>query len=189
MRKKLYFDETFKIGRSLHILINNGKIREYEGADFMPLILHGQPQPEFKTFELNSDFKLIKVSKYDRKKLNIKANYQVDCHYLRGKFLKDSYIKLNVIEKFIINYSKKESILHKMNFNQKLISVLAFVTIPFLFMLGWNHFMNKESNDSKSQIPNPDSKTINQEIKTPIIKVDSVSTQTIKLDLDSLSIE
>lgn len=189
MRKKLHFDETFKIGRSLYILIDSGKIREYEGADFMPLILHGHPQPEFKTFELNSDFKLIKVSKYDRKKLNIKANYKVDCHYLMGKFLKDSYINLNVFEKFMIDYSKKESILHKMNFNQKLISVLSFVTVPFLFMLGWNHFINKDSNDFQNQSPNPDSKTINQEIKTPIIKADSVSTQTIKLDLDSLSTE
>ncbi len=189
MKKKLHFDETFKIGRSLYILIDNGRIREYEGADFMPLILNGEPQPVYKTFELNSEFKLIKVSKYDQKKLNIKANYKVDCRYLMGKFLKDSYIKLNWFEKFMIDYSKEESILHKMNFNQKLISVLSFVTLPFLFMLAWNHFINNDYKDSQTQTPNPDLKTINQERKVPINKADSVSTQTIKLDLDSLSTE
>lgn len=189
MRKKLHFDETFKIGRSLYILIDSGKIREYEGADFMPLILHGHPQPEFKTFELNSDFKLIKVSKYDRKKLNIKANYKVDCHYLMGKFLKDSYINLNVFEKFMIDYSKKESILHKMNFTQKILG-LIFISIPLLFFGSLiKSCENQNPKNDFDQSKKPDLITKNQDSIIAIKKADSVSTQTIKLDLDSLSTE
>jgi hypothetical protein len=187
MRKKLHFDQSFKIGRSLYIFIDNGKIREYEGADFMPLILNGQPLPEFKTYELNSDFKLIKVSKYDQKKLQIKANYKVDCSYLKGKFLKDSYIKLNLFEKFKIDYSKKESILHKMNFNQKLISVISFVTIPFFFMLAWNHLTSNDSIDPKIQ--KNEQNTIKQNSNVMINKIDSISIQTVQFEKDSLKSE
>jgi len=184
MIKELYFDETIKIGRSLYILIDNGKIREYDGANFIQFWLHGHPQPEFKTFELNSDFKLIKISKYDRKKLNIKANYKVDSHDLISHLLKDCYIKLSHFEKFKIDYSKKESILHKMNFNQKLISVLAFVTIPFLFMLA---FKSIGHNDSKKQKSKPDLEIINQDIKVQTNKFDNVSDSKTKFDIDTLS--
>jgi len=116
MKKELHFDEIFDIGISMYILIENGKIRKYEGADFIPLMVYGKPQFEFKTFEIDSDFELIKLSKHERKKLNISANYRVECDYLFAKFIKHSYIKLNPFEKFKIDYSKKQTLFHKMIF-------------------------------------------------------------------------
>ncbi|NQY30710.1 MAG: hypothetical protein HRT69_14730 [Flavobacteriaceae bacterium] len=187
MRKKLHFDGSFNVNRSLYILIDNGEIREYEGADFSPLIIFGKPQPEFKTFYLKLDFKLIKVSKYDQKKLNIKANYKIECNYFLSVFLITTpYIKLNSFEKFRIDYSKKESILHKMNFNQKLISALSFVTIPFLFSVLLSYCTNNNTKALQIQSPNPDLKTIKQNRNIPIIIADSVSVQTEKFDRDSL---
>jgi len=186
MRKKLFFDDTFRINRSMYILIDNGKIREYDGANFIPFILNGTPQPEFKIFEINSDFELVKLSKYDQKKLNINANYKVDCHYLLSKLLKDSHIKLNPIEKFRIDYSKKESVFHKMNFNQKLIAFICFSLLPLLIGFTWNYFAKIDSKTEQTQSPKPDSTTINQDRKVPTIKADTVSDNTIKLDLDSL---
>ncbi len=186
MKKKLHFDESFKIGRPLYILIDNGKIREYEGADFLPLILHGKPQPVFKTFELNSEFKLIKISKYDQKKLKIKANYKIECSYLFGKFLKDTYLKLSIFDKFIIDYCKKESILHKMNFTQKILG-LIFISIPLLFFGSViksceNQNTKKDFDHSKK----PDLTTKSHDTIIAKKKADNVSVITTKFERDSL---
>ena len=81
MRKKLYFDKTVSLHTSMFILIKNGKIREFDGADLTPAIFSGKPIT-YEIYETNTDFELIKVSKYDRKKQNINANYQIKCNYL-----------------------------------------------------------------------------------------------------------
>tara|TARA_R110001592_G_scaffold153533_1_gene382076 strand:- start:327 stop:905 length:579 start_codon:yes stop_codon:yes gene_type:complete len=189
MKKQLYFLDNFQIPDKLYVLIIDGKIREFVGAEFSSVFFVGGKYPEIKKFEINKSFSLLKVNKYDRKKMNIKANYKISCSYLSSMLLFDSYVKLNPIEKFVIDYSKKESIFHKMNFNQKLISTLAFVTIPFIFMYYWNYPVNKNSKDLQIQSPNPDLKTINQDMKTPSIKADTVSVQTMKFERDSLKSE
>lgn len=138
----------------MYILIIDGKIREFDGADFVPLILHGTPQPDFKTFGLNADFKLEKVSKYDRNKHDINANYKIICHELFSKCLKDTYIKLNWCSKFRIDYAKKEDVLHKMNFNQKLVSFIVFTTLPFLIGFSWKYlFTNTDEKGVDSVAP------------------------------------
>jgi hypothetical protein len=189
MKKQLYFLDNFQIPDKLYVLIIDGKIREFFGAEFSSIMFLGGNYPEIEKFEINKNFVLLKINKYDRKKLNIKANYQIQCSYLSSMLIFDSYVKLNRIEKFMIDYSKKESIFHKMNFNQKLLSAFSFVTIPFLFMYGLNHFVNNSSKDKQIQSPKPDLKTINQDMKVPIIIADSVSAKTMKLEGDSLNLE
>jgi hypothetical protein len=176
MRKKLYFDKTVSLITPMYILIDNGKIREFEGADLTPAIFSGK-SVIYETHYTNSDFEIIKLSKYDRKKQEINANYQIKSNYLFSNFIKDTYINLNFFEKFLIDYDKKQSVFHKMNFNQKLISTLFFVTIPFLFTVTWNYFENKSKKIEAIQSPKPDSTKINQEIKIPKIKADTISTQ------------
>jgi hypothetical protein len=176
MRKKLYFDKTVSLITPMYILIDNGKIREFEGADLTPAIFSGK-SVIYETHYTNSDFEIIKLSKYDRKKQEINANYQIKSNYLFSNFIKDTYINLNIFEKFLIDYDKKQSVFHKMNFNQKLISTLFFVTIPFLFTVTWNYFENKSKKIEAIQSPKPDSTKINQEIKIPKIKADTISTQ------------
>jgi hypothetical protein len=149
MRKKIYFDKRFGVKKSMYILIDNGKIREFEGADFLPLILNGHPQPEYKTFKTNDEFKLEKVSKYDRKSLKIDGNYKVVCNYLFTKYLSESYIKLNWIEKFMIDYSKKESIFHQVKFARKLLIAFS-LTIPIAFLLTQFKSCNGNTNNLKN---------------------------------------
>jgi hypothetical protein len=189
MKKQLYFLDNFQIPDKLYVLIIDGKIREFLGAEFSSILFSGGNYPKIQKFEINKNFNLLKINKYDRKRLNIKANYQIRCSYLSSMLVFDSYVKLNRIEKFLIDYSKKESIFHKMNFNQKLLSAFSFVTIPFLFMYGLNHFVNDDSKDTQIQSPKPNLKTINQDMKVPIIIADSVSVETMKFERDSLNLE
>jgi hypothetical protein len=127
MKKDLYFDKTWQL-KHLSIEIINGKIRKYHGGNFTPAILFGGSVP-LKTFELKSDFTLEKIHRYDRKNSGIHANYRIECPELLQKLLKPCYIRLNPIEKFIIDYSKKESFIQKAEI-KKMIVVSLIVTIP-----------------------------------------------------------
>jgi hypothetical protein len=178
MRKKLYFDKTFSIGIPMYILIDNGKIREFDGANFVTFFLKGM-NPKFKLFKLNSDFSLERVSKYDKKKNGINANFKIICADLFSNILKETYIRLNPLEKFIIDYSKKETIFHNMNFTQKLL-IAILITIPTAIVV--TQFK------SCNQVNIPSLKTSNHAINTAISKADTVSTHTSKLDRDSLSL-
>lgn len=127
MIKKLYFDKTWQLNCNLTIEIIDGKIRKYNGGNFTPAILLGGSVKR-EIFELKSDFTLEKVHKYDRKKSGIAANYKIECGELFNKLIKPCYIRLNPIEKFIIDYSKKESFIQKAEI-KKMIIVSAFVSI------------------------------------------------------------
>jgi hypothetical protein len=138
MRKRLYFDNTVKIRPyEISVLIKNGKIREYYGFNFTNYFVASIiPNPniqkgdfDYKTVEMNEDFTLSKVGKYDRKKSDINANYKIECHELLQLTFKDVYFRLNFIEKFIIDYAKKESIFHQVKFARKLL-ILVLLTIP-----------------------------------------------------------
>lgn len=128
MTKKLYFDKTWQLNCNLTIEIINGKIRKYDGGNFTPAILLGGSVKR-EIFELKSDFTLEKVHRYDRKKSGIDANYKIECGELFNKLIKPCYIRLNPIEKFIIDYSKKESFIQKAEI-KKMIIVSLIVTIP-----------------------------------------------------------
>jgi hypothetical protein len=142
MKKRIYFDKTVNINPyEISILIKNGKIREYHGFNLTNYFVASMiPNPniqegdlDYKTIELEEDFKLLKVGKYDKKKKGIKANYKIECSELFQLTLKDVYIKLNFIEKFLIDFDKKQTTFHEMKFKQKLIYYLIF-SIPLLFI-------------------------------------------------------
>ncbi len=128
MIKKLYFDKTWQLNNHLTIEIINGKIRKYNGGNYTPAILFGGSVKR-EIFELKTDFTLEKIHRYDRKKSGIAANYRIDCMELTQKLLKPCYIRLNPIEKFIIDYSKNESFIQKAEI-KKMVIVSLLVTIP-----------------------------------------------------------
>lgn len=142
MKKRLFFDKTVDFENlKLFIVISGGKVREYHGfdiasrfiSDVIPNSNTNKNDLNYKVFEINADFKLEKVSRYDRRKNNIKGNYKIDCLELTEKTLKDVYIRLNFIEKFNYDYIKKQTIFHKMKFKQKII-YLFFISIPLLLI-------------------------------------------------------
>lgn len=183
MRKRLYFDNTVKISPyEVSVLIQNGRIREYYGFNFTNhFIASIIPNPniqegdlDYKTIEMDEDFTLSKVGKYDREKSGIKANYKIECHELFQLTLKDVYLRLNFFEKFIIDYAKKESIFHQVKFAQKLLIVLL-LTIPTALFI--------------SQFKSCDGKSKNSKIESvPLISSDENKTDIYKKAGDSISI-
>lgn len=142
MKKRLFFDKTVDFeDLKLFILISGGKVREYHGFDlassFISAVIPNSNTNEndlnYKVFEMNADFKLEKVSRYDKRKNNIKGNYKIDCFELTEKTLKDVYIKLNILEKFNYDYIKKQTVFHKMKLKQKIV-YLIFISIPLLLI-------------------------------------------------------
>jgi len=140
----------------MYIEIHDGKIREYYGANFVPAIMMGgYVRPEL--FKTNSDFKIVKVSKYDKKEFEIEANYKIISDYLFQNTLKPTYIKLNPIDKFRIEYSKKESFLQTAEIKKMIIVsafVSIFVTIPtsLITNLFSNQNRTERTNENKSVV-------------------------------------
>lgn len=129
MKKKLFFRENIQLKPiEFKILIDHGKIREFEGFHLLKAMLVGG-RVEIKTFYLNSDFNLVKVTKYDQNKQKLKANFQIKSHELDSYLAQDVFIKLNYFEKFKIDYAKNEDVFHKMNLTQRLLTLILF-TIP-----------------------------------------------------------
>lgn len=156
MKKRLYFDNTFRIGFKMYIKIHDGKIREYYGADFgVATMIGGSVSPEL--FKTKSDFKIEKVSKYDKKEHEINANYKIISDYLFQNTFKPTYIKLNPIDKFRIDYSKKESFLQTSEIKKMIIVsafVSIFVTIPTSLITNLLSNQNKTEriNENKSVV-------------------------------------
>lgn len=167
MKKDLYFDKTWQL-KYLSIEIIDGKIRKYHGGDFTPAILFGGSVP-LKTFELKSDFTLEKIHKYDRKKSGINANYKIDCPELFQKILKPCYIRLNPIEKFIIDYTKNESFIQKAEI-KKMIIVSAFVSI--FVTIPTSLITNLLSNQNKKELIN-ENKSVVKTDTTIVIKANT----------------
>ncbi len=129
MKKKHFFKENIQLKSiEFKILIDHGKIREFEGFHLLQAMLVGG-RVEIKTFYLNSDFELVKVTKYDQYKLKLKANFQIKSHELDSYLAQDVFIKLNFFEKLKIDYAKNEDVFHKMNLTQRLL-ILILITIP-----------------------------------------------------------
>lgn len=183
MKKKLYFDNTVNIETiEISILIANGKIREYHGLNFTNYFVASMiPNPnikkgdfDYKTIEMQEDFRLSKVDKYDRKKKGIKANYKIDCYELFQLTLKDVYLNLSFIEKFRIDYAKNQTIFHEMKFKQKLVYFLLF-SIPALLI---GYFLNKSgkqmSNNQKAIQTTDTIYTKPIELPAEVIKTSSV---------------
>lgn len=186
MKKKLYFGRNVIGLNKLKILIKNGKIREYYGTDFMGVMLYGSKYKldKYATHYIDEEFKIEKVSKYDRKLDKIKANYKIDCKYLCSQFMFDPYIKLNIFEKLIIDFQKKESLFHKMKFSHYVVVFFCF-TIPTILLT--NKCDNKDQMNDQNKSPNPNSTINNQEIETDSTSADSISITIKPVDLGGLS--
>lgn len=183
MKKKLYFDKTVNIDTfKLFIYIFNGKVREYHGFDLatgfiatvVPNVKLGKNDLDFKIFELNSEFQLIKIGKYDRKKHGIDANYKIECRDLFEKTLKDMYVRLNVFEKFKIDYDKGESILHRMKFKEKLVYFIIFSLPSMVF----GYYLNNWTKKAPDSITTTDSNNKLNDKNT--IELDSLQKQSIQ---------
>lgn len=127
IKKKIYFDNTWNI-KNLYIVIVNGKIRQFYGGHYSRVILFGG-YIKNELIEIDTDFTLTKVPKYDRKLNGIKANYRIECYYLLQNLIKPTYIRLNIFEKFIIDFSKKETLFQTEKFKLIALTTLIF-TIP-----------------------------------------------------------
>ena len=186
MRKKLHLEGLNN--SDIYVKIIDGKIRELEGYNLMKSLITGK-YSEFELFETKADFTLEKTSKYDQKKLNIKANYKIESHFLLSKLVKDCYVKLNIFEKFFIDYSKKESILHKMNMNQRLIGLIV-ISIPLLFIGGFikSCFFQNNKNE-KTQSIKPDLTIKSQDTGKAIVKEPIHSNHIIEFERDSLHLQ
>jgi hypothetical protein len=185
MKKRLYFDKTVKIDPvKIYVLIENAKIREYHGVNLTNLYVASViPNPnikegdlDYKSIEMNEDFNLSKVGKYDRKKEGIKANYKIECHELSKLTFKDVYLNLNFIEKFRIDYAKKQTTFHEMKFKQKFIYFLIF-SIPALFIVYYlnNSGILSNNNQTKNETPVESVGKESKDLSIEIIKAPSVT--------------
>ncbi len=170
MKKKLYFDKKFnsnfdkKSKSYIHII--GGRIRKYTG---FPFITGGllEIKNEYKTNEINDEFKLVKISKYDRKLLDINANYRIiskaTATTLNGDY---PYIKLCFLEKFFINLSKKESIIQDREIKRLIITSII-ITLPtsIITTISTNWITNYMKPKTESK------KEISSEVKTDTITV------------------
>jgi len=167
MKKRIYFDKTVDLeSRKFYVVIHDGKVREYHGINLVTVFVVSMiPNPnrkkgdlEFKSFEMNADFKLIKVGKYDKKKYQIKAKYKIECKDLSDLTMKDAYVRLNFLERFIIDYDKKDTVFHRIKLKQQIVTTL-FVAIPtaiiiMLFGLFFKKDNNQSSNPSVNKVYN-----------------------------------
>jgi hypothetical protein len=186
MKKLIHFDKNSKINVKSYVLIKNGKIKEYRGINIVGNLYFKTPVKNVIE-ELDETFELFFISKFERKRTETAGNYELICHSISKNFAdRKIYLKLNFIEKFIIDYSKEQSVFHEMKFKQKLIYAIIFIFIPFIFMFLWNYFTNNNSKTSQSQRPNPDFITNNQDTIIPTIKATIVSDKTIKFERDSI---
>ena len=188
MKKKLYFDNKIDTDIDFIIEIHGGKIRNFKGYNMhdamLDALLNGKTDGEIRllNIETKSDFTLEKLTKYDKKKFGIKANYRINSKEISQYILRGAYIKLNPIEKTRINFSKKETVFHEVKLKQ-LIVIGMFVTLPVGLLIV---YLSNPTIFQKNS-PNPSLKIINQDSIDAIKKATTVSTKAIKLDRDSLS--
>jgi len=188
MKKKLYFDNKIDTDIDFIIEIHGGKIRNFKGYNMhdamLDALLNGKTDGEIRliNIETKSDFTLEKLTKYDKRKFGIKANYRINSKEISQYILRGAYIKLNFIEHTRLKFDKKETVFHRMKITEK-IAYAVIISIPLLLIgYGLNNFdkLNIYS-------PKPSLKTTNHDTIMPTKKEKSHSTKQEKLDLDSLS--
>jgi hypothetical protein len=189
MKKKLYFS-NLDTDIEHYIEIHNGKLRKYVGLNSTTLFIASFStvksididKSAILNLDIKSDFKLTKLNSYDKKEIKTEANYKIESHEINQYVFGDAFIKLNLFEKILIDYSKKETVFHEIKFKQ-LIVIGLFVTLPIgllIVYLGNPNILQKNS-------PNPNLKITSQDSINAIQKATTISTKTIKLERDSLS--
>jgi hypothetical protein len=170
IKTQLYYRKNIKIPPTYILIDNNGRVREYEGWHLLNLMLTGQYK-EKEIFKLNSEFELLKLSKYDQKEIGTVANYQLKCDGLTSLLVQDTFVKLNALDKLRIDYAKGESVFHKIKLKQLLI-IAIFVTIP----VAW--FINNMQGCGKNSIDDDIQYEINSNNFKPIIEIDTLEINT-----------
>ena len=190
MKKKLYFDNKINTDIDFIIEIHGGKIRNFKGYNMHDSMLEAlfsgglveNGKIRLINLETKSDFTLEKLTKYDKKKFGIKANYKINSKEISQYILRRAYIKLNFIEYARLKFDKKETVFHRMKITEK-IAYAVIISIPLLLIgYGLNNFDKLNTNS-----PKPSLKTTNHDTIMPTKKEKSHSTKQEKLDLDSLS--
>ena len=190
MKKKLYFNNKINNDIDFYIEIHGGKIRNFKGYNMhntmIEALLNGgiveNGEIRLLDIETKSDFTLEKITKYDKNKFGIKANYRINSKEISQYILSGAYIKLCLLEKILINFSKKETVFHEVKIKQ-LIIIGLFVTLPIGLLIAYLSKLNVLEENS----PNPNLKITNQDSIEAVKKASPVSTKDIKLDRDSLS--
>jgi len=190
MKKKIYFDNKIDTDIDFIIDIHGGKIRNFKGYNMHDSMLEALLSGglvengviRLINIETKSDFTLEKLTKYDKEKFGIKANYRISSKEILQYILRGAYIKLNFFEHVRINFDKKETVFHRMKISEK----IAFAVIISLPLLLIDYGLNRlDRLNIKS--PNPSLKTINHDTIIPAEKAKNHSTKQKKLDLDTLS--
>jgi len=116
------------------ILITGGRVREYNGYEYSAgFITNDIP---YKHIKLNAEYKLVYISRYDRKLEKVDANYKLEANGLRSRTVFDTYVKLNPFQKFILDWGRKDSFLHKEGIISKWV-VFLFFALPIAAILLW----------------------------------------------------
>mgnify|MGYP000041116619 CR=1 FL=1 len=170
LRTQLYFRKNIQIPPTSILIDNNGRVREYKGWHLLNLMFTGQYR-EQEIYKLDSDFELFKLSKYDQKEIGTVANYQLKCSGLENLLVQDTFVKLSLLDKFRIDYAKRESIFHKIKLNH-LLAIAVFVTIPVALFVNSMQGCGKNNVDDDIQYA-----TYANNFK-PIIEIDSLEINT-----------
>jgi hypothetical protein len=206
MKLNIQFDDNIKIENVSYVVIDsNGKVREYFGVDFSDIIINSligksnSNDNSYSKYSFDSDFTLIKLSDYDIAKFNKSVNYQLECPDLLQKTIGTTnlYLNLSFIQKFRIEYYKKETVFHKMNLSHSFIKLIA-ISIPLLLIgvllkvliqpLTTDSKEDANSTEKKEIIKakKPDLKNIVQDNAGAIRKQQNILTQKLKCVGDSL---
>lgn len=159
MKKKLYFDPPKKTSIEEYLTISYGKIRDVHvlqlGAEVPKQILEKDPSLSKDTYlplkNFHCDYQLRKVDKYLVKQKKLKYNYEIvlpeikeplNPHKLKPEFIlkgmlngRRIFIKLNLIEKLILDYQSFSW--SSLNTNQriKIIGIIIASCIPIVIFI------------------------------------------------------
>lgn len=174
MHKKIILVNK-KYSGKFHVIIYKGKLIEYFGLSNSRFFDESNSEPE--TFKINTEYKILKLNKYDQKEHKIKAshilkNEQLD--FITGGM--GMYLDLNQFEILKIRWSKKEYIIQSKEIKTDIIKYLIGAILGFI---GTTLFQKISLYNAE---PNNPPK---QEIKKSLDHTKKVITDTI-VKLDSL---
>ena len=97
MKKPLYIDNNNSVVIFGIIYFTFDKLYKYIGPNFTDFIFDGKS--EIKENILNDNISLVKLSKHEKKDLDTNCNFKIESNKLKNIVLKDTFIRLNIIEK------------------------------------------------------------------------------------------
>jgi len=155
MRKRIDFINN-KNKDVFFIEIINGKIRKYHGKVIVESNLYNKSDIH-NSYDVDYEIILEKISKYDRKLKNIKSNYKINNKDLEKFGIYQPTISLNLIERLIIKFHKKETIIQEKEI-KRLIFTTIIITLPasIITTISTNFITNQhgKKQESKKEVSN-----------------------------------